>query len=129
MRSVCICGSRRFKKEIRAFAAALRKRGVIVHTPFLHSATPEEWDALSDDQKQFVMLGLTHDHFYRIQMADVIFIFNQDGYVGNSTTLEIGFAIALGKPVYAFSDQDDEMCRDVFYRDYVQTPEELLALL
>ena len=47
-------------------------------------------------------------------MADVVFVFNQDGYAGNSTTLEIGYAVALGKPIYAFS-KDPELCRRVLF--------------
>lgn len=128
MRSVALCGSRRFKSEIREFASKLKKAGVVVYEPYLHSGQ-EKWDKLSDDYKNFVALGLTHDHFYKIKIADVIFVYNKDGYSGNSTTLEIGYAVALGKPVYAFSDQDAEICRNVLFKDFIVTSEELVAKL
>ncbi|MFA6013232.1 MAG: hypothetical protein WC799_24800, partial [Desulfobacteraceae bacterium] len=81
------------------------------------------------DYKNFVALGLTHDHFYKIRMADVVFLYNQDGYSGNSSTLELGFAMALGKPIYALSDKDDELCRRVLFRDIIKEPKNLLKKL
>ena len=128
MKSVVLCGSRRFKPEMRAFATELKKLGVVVFEPYLHS-TQEEWEQLPDDYKKFVALGLTHDHFYKIQMADVVFIFNKDGYSGNSTTLEIGYAVATGKPLYALSDKDEELCRHVLFREIISSAEELAKKL
>ncbi len=127
MKSVVICGSRRFKPEIREFAKRLKEFGVVVYEPHLHSGQ-EEWASLSDSYKKFVALGLTHDHFYKIQMADVVFIFNKNGYAGNSTTLEIGYAVALGKPIYALSS-DEELCRYVLIREIINNPEDLVGKL
>ena len=128
MKTVVMCGSRRFKPEIREFAKRLKKFGVVVYEPYLHSGQ-DEWAKLSDDYKKFVALGLTHDHFYKIQMADVVFVFNKDGYAGNSTTLEIGYAVALGKPIYALNGDDEELCRRVLFREIISSPTELVKKL
>ena len=128
MKTVVICGSRRFKLEMRKFASKLKKLGVTVYEPYLHSGK-EEWNGLSDAYKKFVALGLTHDHFYKIRMADVVYVYNKDGYSGNSTTLELGYAVALGKPIFALSDKDDELCRKVLFRDIVRSPNTLHKLL
>ncbi len=128
MKTVVICGSRRFKPEMREFGKKLKDLGVVVFEPYLHSGQ-EEWAGLSEDYKKFIALGLTHDHFYKIQMADIVFIYNKDGYSGNSTTLEIGYAMALGKPIYALADGDEELCRRVLFREIISTPEELLKRL
>lgn len=128
MKTVVLCGSRRFKPEIRKFAAGLKKLGVVVYEPYLHSGQ-EEWESLSDAYKRFIALGLTHDHFYKIKMADVVFVYNKDGYSGNSTTLELGYAMALGKPIYALSDKDEELCRKVLFRDFFTKPNELAKIL
>jgi hypothetical protein len=98
MKSVVICGSRRFKPGMRKFAAELKKAGVVVYEPYLHSGE-KEWEGLSETYQRFIALGLTHDHFYKIKMADVVFIYNKDGYSGVSTTLELGCALALNKPI------------------------------
>ncbi len=127
MKTVVLCGSRRFKPEIRKFAKELRDHGVIVYEPYLHSGQ-DEWEHLSIDYKRFVALGLTHDHFYKIKMADIVFMFNKNGYLGNSSTLELGYAMALGKPIYALSE-DEELCRNVLFRGLLQNPDELIKIL
>ena len=128
MKSVCICGSRKFKPEVRRFAKKLEKAGVTVFIPYHHSGQ-EEWENLSEDYKKFVALGLTHDHFYKIRMADVVFVYNKNGYSGNSTTLEIGYAVALGKPIYALSNKDEELCRKVLIKNFFKTAKEFLKVL
>jgi mitochondrial fission protein ELM1 len=128
MKSVVISGSRRFKPEIREFAKKLKDLGVVVYEPYLHSGG-EEWGKMSEDYQKFVLLGLTHDHFYKEQMADVVFVYNKDGYSGNSTTLEIGYAVALGKPIYALEKDDSDLCRHVLFREIISSPEELIKRL
>lgn len=128
MRSVVFCGSRRFKSEIKAFATALKEQGVVVFEPYLHSGQ-EEWADLSEDYQKFIALGLAHDHFYKIKMADVVFVYNKDGYCGNSTTMEIGYAAAFAKPIYALSDKDEELCRKVLIRKFIDDPKELIKEL
>ena len=127
MKSVVICGSRRFKAEVKKFAKELEKLGVVVYAPYHHSGQ-DEWEKFSKDYQTFIALGLTHDHFYKIRMADVVFVYNKDGYAGPSTTLEIGFAVALGKPIYALAP-DGELCRHALIREVITTPEELFRRL
>ena len=127
MKTVVLCGSRRFKLEMREFGKKLKELGVVVFEPYLHSGQ-DEWAKLSDDYKKFIALGLTHDHFYKIRMAAVVFVFNKDGYAGNSTTLEIGYAIATGKPIYALTS-DEELCRHVLFREIISSPGELVKRL
>ncbi len=128
MKSVVICGSRKFKPGIRKFAEDLKNAGVVVYEPFLHSGA-DEWAKLSDDYKRFVALGLTHDHFYKIKMADVVFVYNQGGYAGPSTSMELGCAVALGKTVYALSDKDPEMCRLVLFHGIFENAHDFLSVL
>lgn len=128
MKTVVICGSRRFKPEMRNFAQKLKEKGVVVYEPHLHEGG-DGWNKLSQEYKNFVSLGLTHDHFYKIRMADVVFVYNKDGYSGVSTTLEIGCAVALGKPIYALSEKDEELCRRVLLRGIIKTPKELIGKL
>ncbi|MDO8537307.1 MAG: nucleoside 2-deoxyribosyltransferase [archaeon] len=128
MKSVVLCGSRRFKPEMREFAQKLREEGVIVFEPYLHDSPPDEWNSLSEEHRNFILLGLTHDHFYKVKMADVVFVFNKNGYSGNSVTLEIGYAVACGKPIYALS-KDDELARHVLFRKIISEPNEFLKEL
>lgn len=128
MKTVVVCGSARFKTEMRAFAKKLKDSGVIVFEPYLHQRE-DEWPALSDQHKKLILIGLTHDHFYKIKTADVVYIFNKNGYSGVSTTLEMGYAMALGKIIYTLSEDKEEDCRNGLFRDIVKTPKELIEKL
>lgn len=127
MKSVVICGSRRYKEEIREFAKSLRKEGIVVFEPILN--TNRGVDTLDPDLKRYAFLGLTLHQFEFLRKGDVVFIYNKDGYSGNSTTMELGYAVALGKPIYALCEDADEPCRNVLFDAIMQSPEELLKYL
>ena len=129
MKSVVICGSARFASEIREFSEKLKAAGVIVYEPYLYRASGGVWENIPDHDKPLVATGLTHVHFYKIRMADVVYIFNKDGYSGVSTTLEIGYATALNKPIYAFSEADEEICRKIIFSGFINNTEDLLKCL
>lgn len=128
MKSVVICGSKRFKKEMKIFAKGLRDAGITVFEPCVLQ-DEKEWQSFSDQYKNLFISGLTHDHFYRIKTADVVFIFNKNGYSGTSTTLEIGYAVATGKTIYALSEDKEEGCRNILFREIIKTPKELIKRL
>ncbi|MFA6314847.1 MAG: hypothetical protein WC648_00540 [Candidatus Paceibacterota bacterium] len=129
MKSVTICSSNKFAKEALAFAEELKKLGVTVLAPHYYAYNYGDVDKVEGHNKKFIAMGLTHDHFNKIKKGDVIFIFNKDGYSGNSVTLELGYATALGKIIYALSDKDPETCRDILFTGYADTPEKLAKLL
>lgn len=129
MKSVVICGSNKFGKEALQFAKSLTKLGVTVFVPHFYTSQGGDMDKASPVDRPFIALGLTHDHFYKIRMADVVFVYNKGGYVGNSVTMEIAYGVALNKPVYALSDKDPELCRRVLFSGVVSTPARLLRLL
>ena len=127
MKSVVICGSRRFEKEIRKFGKDLRKFGVVVYEPILNQ--DRRIDSLSPNLKRYAFLGLTHHHFSFIRKADVVYLYNKGGYTGNSGTLELGFSEALGKPIYVMSEDKEEACRNVLFDEIIKTPRELVKRL
>lgn len=127
MKSVVICGSRRYKKEIREFANKLKRAGIVVYEPILNDDS--KINELPDHFKRFSFLGLTHHQFGFIRKGDVIYFYNKDGYLGNSGTLELGFAEALGKPIYALTEDKDEPCRNALFDKIIKTPEDLIKKL
>lgn len=127
MKSIVFCGSTRFKEEMREFMKKLKEKGVVVFEPFLYNDPGVfEMDGM---RKKLIFLGLTWHHFEYIRKADVVFMFNKDGYMGNSTTLELGFASALGKPIYALEKDKEELARDVLIDEYIGSAEKLLEKL
>ncbi len=88
----------------------------------------DRWDKLTDNVKRIAAVGLDFRHFYKIDKADTIFIYNKGGYIGVSVTMEFGYSLALKKPIYAL-EKDPELARDVLYEDYAASPEELAEKL
>ena len=127
MKSVVICGSRKFRKEIRKFEQELRDEGVTVFSPILNTNT--KINDLPDDLKRYAFLGLTWHHIEFIRKADVVFFYNKDGYIGNSGTLEMGAAAALEKPIFALEDENEEACRKVLIDEVISSVKNLMKYL
>lgn len=46
-------------------------------------------------------------HLDRLNGADLILIYNKNGYLGMSVVMELGYAYALRKPIYAIAPISD----------------------
>ncbi|MFI5690747.1 hypothetical protein ACIA58_02815 [Kribbella sp. NPDC051586] len=95
---VCICGSARFRDEMLAANRDLTVAGAIVVAPGVFSR-PGDREKITDEQK--IALGTLH--LRKIDLADRVLVVNPGGYIGESTTREIAYAHATGKPV-SFTD-------------------------
>jgi hypothetical protein len=90
---VCICGSMRFVNEIREANRELTFAGVIV-------VAPGEADEVVTNEQKTALDAL---HLRKIDLADRVLVVNPGGYLGESTSREIAYAHATGKPV-SFTD-------------------------
>ena len=90
---VCICGSVRFVAELRAANRELTLAGAIVVAP------SEAGELLTNEQKA----ALDALQLRKIDLADRVLVVNPGGYVGESTSKEIAYARATGKPT-SFTD-------------------------
>lgn len=86
---VCICGSTRFVDEMRAANRDLTLAGVIVLAP------GESDEMITDEQKT----ALDVLHLHKIDLAHRVLVVNPGGYIGGSTSREIEYARAAGKPI------------------------------
>jgi hypothetical protein len=129
MRTVVICGSKKYREEIHAFAAQLEKAGVFVYEPNFKEPLPEHYKAESENITQIIFKGLTLEHFDYVRKADVCFIYNHENYVGVSVTMELAYAHALSKPIIALNPSTGDPCRDSLIDKVASTPEELIKLL
>lgn len=86
---VCICGSMRFVEEMRAENRDLTFAGAIVLAP------TEAGESITEEQKT----TLDALHLWKIDLADRVLVVNPGGYIGDSTSREIAYARAAGKPV------------------------------
>ncbi|MFF6908203.1 hypothetical protein ACFY9Q_19970 [Streptomyces sp. NPDC012389] len=98
---VCICGSARFAAEMLAANRDLTFAGVIVVAPgvFAHPGDRETGERITGEQKA----ALDALHLRKIDLADRVLVVNPGRYIGESTSREIAYARATGKPV-SFTD-------------------------
>jgi hypothetical protein len=129
MKSVVVCGSKKFKDAILEFCSELENLGITVFRPNIKNPQSEDKKFESAHIARMVFKGLTLEHFDYIRKSEVCFIFNKDGYVGNSVNMEIGFANALGKPIYALTQKTGDPCSSSLIDKTVSTPKELAKLL
>ena len=132
MKSVVVRGSKKYAQEIAAFCAELEKLGMLVFAPSFPSGADivAETDTFhSEFITSKVFKGLTLEHFDWIRKAEVCYVFNKDGYVGASVTMEMAYASALGKPVFALEAGTGDPCRDALIDKVIGTPKALAEIL
>lgn len=140
MKSVVICGSQRYKEEIKAFASKLRKLGVpIVFEPNFERQRKKmlkkkEKERLQSKAYRVRVPAMVHEHFDRIRKADVAYFYNKHGYLGVNSTLELGFAHGKNMVIYALEPEREiseggEVCRDILFTEIIEMPEELVKRL
>lgn len=107
---VTVSGSfTRYGDLLRETIHGMRERGLIVMSPrsgevehvergfaFLHG-DPSRNKRMTEDR-----------HLDAIRASDMMWIINRDGHVGISTAFEMGFATALGVPIYAAAILNDD---------------------
>ena len=98
---VCICGSTRFAEEMSSANRDLTFAGVIVVAPgvFVRAEDRGPDESITHGQKA----ALDALHLRKIDLADRVLVVNPGGYIGESTSREIAYAHATGKPV-SFTD-------------------------
>jgi hypothetical protein len=151
MKSIVFCTSQRFKKDLAEFIAALRRLAeerrahlVILEPNF--DDRPEEFcslpesERLKDSSYRATVAGMVYDHLFRkVNVADVCFIFNKNGYIGANTNGELFAAAVAGKMIYALEDKilmgeyphklyEEPSSRKLIH-EVVKTPEELFHRL
>ncbi len=94
MKTITICGSLRFEKEMKMAAEQLALEGNCVLLPLFPVS-----DNYTEEQRK--LFGQAHR--MRIRLSDAIYVVNVDGYIGPTTQREIGFAKELGREVLYYA--------------------------
>lgn len=129
MKSVVVCGSKQFKAEIADFCQSLSDFGALVFAPSIQEPILESAIIQSEYVTKKIFKGLTLEHFDWIRKSEVCFVYNRHDYVGVSVGMEMAYATALGKPIFALSPKTGDPCRDSLIDKVVKTPKALIALL
>lgn len=97
MKIITVCGSYKFKDEIKKITEKMELEGNCVLTPI--DLTKPSGEYTEDD---FIMLGKLHKE--KIKLADAILVVDVNGYIGNSTSTEIEYAKSLNKEILYYTD-------------------------
>lgn len=91
-KTVCLCGSTKFKDKFLEKARELTLDGYVVLMPnvFGHSG-----DRFPEGKKTM----LDHMHKQKIDMSDAVYIINIDNYIGESTRSELEYAKEKDKEI------------------------------
>lgn len=92
---VTICGSMKYKDKMMEVAKELEIKNKYVVIQCIYS------NARFNEEEQQILADL---HYNKIEISDVIYVVNVDGYIGNSTAKEIEYAKKFGKEVMYLED-------------------------
>lgn len=129
---ICLCGSTRFWREFIRQSANLTIQGNIVLSVGCDMKGDDEMFAqLTPEQRSTVKHRLDMLHRHKIDMADRVLVLNVDGYIGESTTAEIVYALDHDKPVdflYPELLTDEQRSRFIHYPARPSYPSQLGGL-
>lgn len=114
MKTVTICSSVRFEKKIKTTYRALLAAGYQVLSPERSGQF-----VLKPNDKQKIKLA--KQHFQAMKDSDFIYFLAEEGYIGTSCKLELGYAIALDKPIY-FSQRTGDVVLDAWAKEVIPVP-------
>ncbi len=100
---VCLCGSTRFYDVFSKLNLEETLAGKIVLSIASDRTTENEiFSDLTVAQFEEAKQKLGKLHFQKIELADEILVVNVNGYIGESTTQEVNYALRIGKKVRWF---------------------------
>ena len=105
---ITLCGSNKFKTDIKKLAVWLELAGHFVHMPAEFNSDIKE----DSEEFYYIQKGLLLGHFRKIEQADLVVICNFNGYIGNSTAMELSYAYANNKYIIALTESE-EMAHNV----------------
>lgn len=92
MKTVTICGSMRFEREMQSIAFYLETKANFNVLQCVYNVDGSEISA--EDAA-----SLAAAHFKKIDMSDAIYVVDIGGYIGNQVSKEIEYAKSKGKEV------------------------------
>ena len=92
MKTVTICGSMKFEKEMQKIAFWLETKHRFNVLQCVYNAEHLEVSAAEQD-------FLTEAHFRKIELSDAIYVVDIQGYIGSQVSKEIEFAKRIGKEI------------------------------
>lgn len=92
MKTVTICGSMKFEKEMMAISFMLE-------TKYNFNVLQCVYNSKHLDISDSELKALEQAHFRKIELSDAIYVIDLNGYIGEQVTKEIAYAKGLGKEI------------------------------
>ena len=96
MKTVTMCGSMKFEKEMQRIAFLLETKH---NLNVLQCVYNIDGLKISEEERGF----LEKAHFRKIELSDAVYVVDIQGYIGNQVSKEIEYAKALGKEIILHS--------------------------
>ncbi len=97
MKTVTICGSMKFEKEMQRIAFLLETKH---NSNVLQCVYNIDGLKISEAESNL----LEKAHFRKIELSDAVYVVDIQGYIGNQVSKEIEYAKALGKEIILHSE-------------------------
>lgn len=106
-KKIVISSSMKFRSLVKTTMKELKKMGYTPLFPNLDYGSENKDIALTIEEKN----KLAWDHYRAIEEADAAYFILPGGYIGTSCKIELGYALALKKPIY-FSEPTNDVGLD-----------------
>ena len=97
MKTVTICGSMKFQKEMQRIAFNLEAKHDMNVLQCVYNIENEELSSLE-------RTALAKAHYRKIELSDAIYVVDIQGYIGQSVSEEMEFAKTKGKEIIMHSE-------------------------
>lgn len=95
MKTICISASMRYRQQIKELMNSFLYLGFFPLFPQIDVSEKDEDSAQNVKEK----IAFARAHFEALEKSDILYVFCPDKHIGESVTLEIGYALALKKPI------------------------------
>lgn len=98
---ICLIGSTKYETLFRELEEKFSLAGYLVFSPLVYNQTGNP-PGCGEKMKEI----LDHEAELKINKSDIVFVVDQEGYIGSSTRKQLDHAILLNKPVFYYSKGD-----------------------
>ncbi|OGL66521.1 hypothetical protein A2856_02410 [Candidatus Uhrbacteria bacterium RIFCSPHIGHO2_01_FULL_63_20] len=108
----------KFRSQAIELIRRMRKTGIDPLFPDLEQTVENRDVAATTDEK----IRFAWNHYRAIEQAEAVYFLVPSGYMGTSCKLEVGYAIAMRKPIF-FSEKTGDMGLDGYAKAFVHPDE------
>ena len=113
-KKIVIGSSMKFRSLVKATMINLEELGFTPLFPNIDYSSEDKDIALTIQEKN----KLAWAHYRAIEKADAAYFILPKGYIGTSCKIELGYALALKKPIY-FSEPTNDMGLDGYPKKFI----------